>query len=106
MSHIKRRWLLVIGYWSMVILLTSIPLAQNADETALRGLVEKFFAAYTKKDLDGVMALWSEKSPEFAQRQQTMQRLFATLAKIEVNSLNISRLETNEGQARMRLSFD
>jgi CHAT domain-containing protein len=89
-----------------MILLTSSPWAQNADEAALRALVEKFFAAYTKKNLDGVMALWSAKSPEFVQRKQTMQRLFATLARIEVNSPNISRLETNEGQARMRLSFD
>ena len=35
----------------------------QSEESALRALVESYYAAYGKKDLAGVLALWSEKSP-------------------------------------------
>ena len=105
MSHVRRRWLLVIGYWSMVILLTSIPLAQNADETTLRGLVEQFFAAYAKEDLDGFMALWSPKSPDYAARKQTMQQLFAQ-ANYTFAHLTLSRIKVDREKVILRAAVD
>jgi len=100
MLHIQHRPSLVMGRWSLVIaiatnliLASSAPSIPDADEAALRVLVDKFFAAYQKKDLDGFMGLWSAKSPDFASRKQTMQRLFAqanytfvnlTLARVKV----------------------
>src|SRR5262249_52510735 len=37
--------------------------SEQFEEAALRAVTEKYFAAYGKKDLAGVVALWSEKSP-------------------------------------------
>src|SRR5688572_21726322 len=34
--------------------------APSPDEVALRAVVVKYFEAYAKKDLDAVMALWSD----------------------------------------------
>jgi hypothetical protein len=45
---------------------------------ALRVVVEKYFAAYGKKDLAGIVALWSEKSPNFAANKQVLQQLFTS----------------------------
>jgi CHAT domain-containing protein/predicted negative regulator of RcsB-dependent stress response len=42
----------------------------------LRPVVEKYFAACNKKDLAGVVALWSEKSPNLAPFKQSLQRQF------------------------------
>ena len=83
MPHSQRRQTLVIGHWPLVIILCILaslhPLHPSvpSDEADLRALVERFFAAYAQKDLDGFMALWSEKSPEFAARKQTMPQRFA-----------------------------
>ena len=66
--------------------------AQSADESALRALAEKFFAAYQRKDLDGLMLLWSERSPDSASNRQAFQQAFAASEKIELKSLVISRV--------------
>src|SRR5262245_51619376 len=63
-----------------------------SDEAALRALVERYFAAYAKKDPDAFMALWSDRSPDFAARREAIQQRFASLEKIEVRSLAVRRL--------------
>src|SRR5262245_48818668 len=39
---------------------------QSSAESAVRAVVEKYFSFYASKDLDGLMSLWSEKSPDCA----------------------------------------
>jgi tetratricopeptide (TPR) repeat protein len=80
--------------------------AQSPDESALRGLVERFFAAYAREDLAGFMALWSEKSPEYAQRKQTMQKTFADCEKIVVETLTIREVRMEGQTARVRVVVD
>src|SRR5262249_27947399 len=46
------------------------------EEAALRVVVEKYFIAYGKKDLAGVVSLWSEKSPHLATYKQSLQQQF------------------------------
>jgi len=43
----------------------------------VRAVVEKYFATYAVKDLDGLMSLWSEKSPDYVPFKQSLQRQFA-----------------------------
>src|SRR5262249_38189940 len=50
---------------------------QLSDESAVRAIVEKYFALYAAKDLGGLMNLWSEKSPDLESRKQATQKLFA-----------------------------
>ena len=44
---------------------TNVTLAQSPDDANLvRSVVRSFFEAYGRKDVDGLTALWSAKSPD------------------------------------------
>ena len=47
-------------------------------EAAVRAVAQTYFARYAAKDLDGVLSLWSEKSPDYSSLRQNLQRQFAT----------------------------
>ena len=84
-------------------------LAQNSspvDETVLRAVAEELFAAYVKKDLDGLMELWSVKSPELATRRKAMQELFAANEKIEVKRLIVSKVKVEGYKASLRVTIE
>lgn len=44
----------------------------SADEGSLRRLVERYFAAYEKKDSAELISLWSEKSPDLAANNKVL----------------------------------
>src|SRR4051812_42843778 len=73
----------VVLSWSCLLLMvcSSVPRIASAqtayDDAPLRKLVEKFFDLYQKRDLDSLMTLWSEKSPDFVISKQEFQRTFA-----------------------------
>jgi CHAT domain-containing protein/Tfp pilus assembly protein PilF len=84
-------------------------LAQEAspdDETALRAVAEELFAAYGKKDLEGLMGLWSLKSPELATRRKAIQEFFAANEKIEVRSLTVSGVKVEGDKASLRATVE
>jgi CHAT domain-containing protein/tetratricopeptide (TPR) repeat protein len=84
----------------------SLGVADRDDEKAVRTVVERFFAVYAKKDLDGFMALWSEKAPDYATRKQTMQRVFAETGDITLKELTIIEAETKGDAARVRVRVE
>ena len=47
-------------------------------ESAVRAVAATYFARFAAEDLDGVMSLWSEKSPDYSSLKQNLQRQFAT----------------------------
>src|SRR5215470_4627511 len=58
---------------------SSVPAsAQSSAESALRAVVEKYFTLYAGNDLDGLMSLWSEKSPDYASIKESLRRQFTT----------------------------
>ena len=74
-------------------------------ESDLRALVEKYFALYDRKDLDGLMGLWSQKSPDYASFKQNLQGQFAN----ENYSLGlpaISRIKVEGERARLRATVN
>jgi CHAT domain-containing protein/Tfp pilus assembly protein PilF len=91
----------------------SLSLAQSApnlavgqtEEAALRAVVEKFFAAYGKKDLAGLAALWSEKSAELAAFKQTAQQQFAA-EDYSFSAPAISRIRIEKEKASLQAVFD
>ena len=89
---------LVFVVW-IAINFTPLANAQSADEAALRALAEKFFVDYQRKDLDGLMLLWSERSPDSASNRQAFQQAFAASEKIELKSLVISRVALDGDKA-------
>src|SRR5215217_4299311 len=87
MTPIKRN---LIALFLLGCLFSCLPTqikAQSDDEANVRRVVDQFFAAFQQKDLPGVMALWSEKSPDLTAGRQIMQQTFATYRTIEVKNL-------------------
>ena len=78
--------------------------AQSDDEANVRRVVDQFFAAFQQKDLPGVMALWSEKSPDLTAGRQIMQQTFATYRTIEVKNLLLNKITIDTDKASVQLS--
>src|SRR2546428_854242 len=78
----------------------------SSQSSAARALVEKYFSLYAAKDLDGLMSLWSEQSPDFESRKQAMQKLFAGYEKIEVKSPVVLRVTVEGEKARLRVDVE
>jgi hypothetical protein len=43
-------------------------------ESAVRAVVEKYFVLYSGEDLDGVMSLWSRRSPNYEAKKQALKK--------------------------------
>jgi CHAT domain-containing protein/tetratricopeptide (TPR) repeat protein len=102
------RWLLALSFSFNVAFLalsqpaSSAPAIQNSsDQEALRALVEKYFALYASKDLDGLMGLWSEKSPDRSSLKQNLERQFATES-YSLSLPTISRVKVEEDKVSLR----
>jgi CHAT domain-containing protein/ketosteroid isomerase-like protein len=76
---------------------------QNDEQATVRRVVEQFFAAFQQKDLPGVIALWSEKSPDIAAGRQSIQQAFATYKKIELKNLQLNKITVESNNATVQL---
>jgi hypothetical protein len=79
--------------------------SQAPAETAVRALVEKYFALYAAKDLDGLMSLWSRQSPDYLVTRQAMEKQFETQTAVP-SRLTISRLKIEDKRASLRLAIE
>src|SRR5215813_8170246 len=52
--------------------------SQPPAEPAVRAVVEKYFALYAAKDIDGLMNLWSRQAPDYTSFKQDLERQFKT----------------------------
>jgi CHAT domain-containing protein/tetratricopeptide (TPR) repeat protein len=77
----------------------------SSAEPALRAVVEKYFALYTGKDLDGLMSLWSEKSPDYASIKENLQRQFTT-EDYSFGLPTISRVKVEREKASLRATVN
>ncbi|MFN2511369.1 MAG: tetratricopeptide repeat protein [Pyrinomonadaceae bacterium] len=78
---------------------------QSAAESAARAVGEKYFTLYSAKDLDRLMSLWSEKSPDYASLKQKLQRQFATADYIS-SVPTISRVRVDGEKASLRATVN
>jgi len=78
-------------------------LSPSSPEAAARLVVEKYFALYAAKDLDGLMSLSSEKSPDYASLKQDLQRQF-TNEDYRLSLPKISRVEADGEKTSLRAS--
>ena len=85
---------------------THVILAQTADEVAVRSLAEKFFVAFQNKELNPLMSLWTEYSPDHKSSRQFFQSTFTRLDKIQIKNLTISRVTFNAGKASVRVACE
>lgn len=77
-----------------------------SEETAVRAVVEKYFTVYANRDLDGLMRLWSAKSPEREARRKSTAELFASSEKITLKSFAVRRASVTGASARVRVEAD
>ena len=84
---------LVVMFWPSTPMLAQV--VSVAEDSAVRLVLEKFFAAYREKDLDMLVALWSEKSPDVAVHKQALRQQFAT-EDISLDNLTTSLLSKQE----------
>lgn len=98
-----RSWLLALG---LVCCLSSAAPAQSADEAALRGLAEKFFAAYRAGDLDGLMQLWSRKSPDLAADRQRLQQSLVAVTGSDRGGLSVNKISVEGDRASLRVAVE
>jgi CHAT domain-containing protein/tetratricopeptide (TPR) repeat protein len=81
-------------------------MAQVDDMAAIRKVVEQFFAAYAKEDLEGLMSLWSERSSDLSAVKQNLTKTFNDHRNIEVKNLDISKVTIEAGEAKVRLNAE
>jgi tetratricopeptide (TPR) repeat protein len=78
-------------------------LAQSNDVDAIRGLVQKLFESYQKKDLDKLISHWSEKSSFLAENKNTLQSEFSAYEKIVVENFDIRQTKIEGDKATLRV---
>jgi CHAT domain-containing protein/tetratricopeptide (TPR) repeat protein len=74
------------------------------EEAVLRAMVERYFSAYGNKDLAGVAALWSEKSPDLTTYKQSLQQQF-TNEDLRFGRPVISRVKVEGEKASLRMTI-
>src|SRR5262249_48218766 len=79
--------------------------AQDADRADVQALVEKFFAAYQKKDLAAIMALWSDESPQRDAAKETIERDFASSSAIGIKGLDVQRMAVEGSYADVQVTL-
>ncbi|HEX7330147.1 MAG TPA: CHAT domain-containing protein [Pyrinomonadaceae bacterium] len=91
----------------LVVLLSGFSVSAKTDDTAaIRKVVEQFFAAYAKEDLDGLVSLWSQDSPELTATKEGFQKSFTDLKNIEIKNLDIRKVTIEADKATVRVQFD
>ncbi len=74
---------------------------QSPAEAAVSRVVEKYFALYDSKDLDGLMRLWSAKTPELAGKRIAIASQLKTFDS-GLTGLTVSRLKVEGELATLR----
>ena len=104
-----RKSLLARSFITVVTCLLSLMpltlLAQSAGKSALRQLVERFYAAYAAKDLNSLLLLHSNKSPNLAIARRGLEQVFAA-NKLELKSLSIEKITVEGDRGAVRLIVD
>lgn len=80
-------------------------LAQEDEQAQIRQLVQQFFTAYAREDLEGLMALWSAKSNPQTSREEFL-KVFQDYQNIEVKSLVIGQIAIASGEAKVLLKTE
>src|ERR1044071_8902213 len=73
--------------------------AQATDDTALlQAATHSFFTAYQRKDVEGLLELWSAKSPELAAFAAEVRQTFPLLARVELKGITVRQVKAGGTQ--------
>src|SRR5436309_1105231 len=79
---------------------------ESPAEAAVRGLAEEYFALYAGKNLEGLMNLWSTKSPGLAARRKSTADFFQNNDKIALKSFAVRDLKIAGDTARVHVEAE
>src|SRR5215471_4530646 len=83
------------------------PDSPGSVQAELRSVVEQYLAAYQKKDLEAMMALWSAQSPSLASVRQETEAFFAANENIHVTKIVVSEAVFGEpAKVRVKVSSE
>jgi CHAT domain-containing protein/Tfp pilus assembly protein PilF/ketosteroid isomerase-like protein len=74
--------------------------AQQSAVTTISLLVQRLHAAYRARDVNGVLALWSEKSPQRAAQREALRKLFENS---EIREITVGDPELSREGCRVRI---
>ena len=77
--------------------------AQDAELTSLRLLAQKLHGAYAARDVEAVVSLWSDQSPQKASQREAIQKLFTSSAILEIRVDMVRGPELEGDRARLRI---
>ncbi|HTG16676.1 MAG TPA: tetratricopeptide repeat protein, partial [Blastocatellia bacterium] len=112
MPYLTSRWLQFIQEWArravigLIVFAPMLAFAQSPEEPALRALVDKFFAAYQKEDINELQSMMDVKSPDFPATKQQIQKVFSDNEKIEIRNLTIRKLSPDGAKWTVRVSLE
>ena len=67
--------------------------AESPDEAAVRNVVREYFDRYARKDLAGLIALYSPSAPELVEFEHRLHRMFGETRVIELKELKFESIE-------------
>ncbi len=93
--------------WFIAVCILTSPHFSTADDAAeLKAVVEKFFAAFAKKDLDGLMSLWDAKVRASDARRKHYQQMLTYYDHVRVENMTFSHWKIEGSQASVRLTYE
>ncbi|MEP7337956.1 MAG: CHAT domain-containing protein [Acidobacteriota bacterium] len=102
--------LFAFASWLTLILIFSlsagVATSIQTDETALRAMVEKLYADYARKDIDGYCRVWGAPNAVIEKRREFLRRAFASVEKMEIRKLVITRLKIEGAKAEVRIAVE
>src|SRR5947209_2651526 len=92
-----------------LLLITATPLtclsSQSEDEAAVKDLVGRMIAAYSARDLEAFMSLYSPKSPEFATRKSSISHSIEENETVSARELTILSTSVTGSKATVRAKW-
>src|SRR5215471_8452290 len=90
--------------WCLMSVAALVSALSPQEEAAALGLIAEFFAAYQRRDVDRLMALWSTDSQETAQNKDSVLKSLVS-EKLEWESYSVDgmKLDGDSGSVRLVL---
>jgi CHAT domain-containing protein/ketosteroid isomerase-like protein len=108
MSGRAVRWALVILISFLLSTVKALSVAevisQSSDEAAIRQVIEEFFSAYAREDIDAIAALW--KKNDFSTQKNKLERLFADFDRMEVSAVSLRSIRIDGDSAQLIVSVE
>ena len=78
----------------------------SSDETALRDVIDRYFATYTAKDIEGMASLWSQTAPNLKPTKDRLQEFFTLNKQIEIRNLRVRELQIKQDRATALITLE